>query len=127
MHAAHQKGIIHRDLKPANVLLAQPGDEPALNSPYGLPKIADFGLARSTEGAKGLTASGSPVGTPSYMAPEQAEGKKNHIGPATDVYALGAILTHARGSSPFTAPSTLGLTRGLAARFAAWGWTCRQT
>src|SRR5262249_26320375 len=58
----------------------------------GTPKLTDFGLARRLEGAPGLTQSGAPVGTPSYMAPEQAEGKSRDIRPAVDVYALGAIL-----------------------------------
>src|SRR6202045_160071 len=82
VHVAHQSGIVHRDLKPANVLLTRDGT----------PKVTDFGLARRLEGNGGLTLSGVPVGTPSYMAPEQARGQKAAIGPATDVYALGAIL-----------------------------------
>src|SRR5580704_8898556 len=80
MQAAHDKGVIHRDLKPANVLLA--GD--------GTPKITDFGLAKKLDEA-GQTQTGAIMGTPSYMAPEQAEGKKD-IGPPADIYALGAIL-----------------------------------
>src|SRR5207302_6585195 len=82
MHYAHQQGIIHRDLKPANVLLTTDGT----------PKITDFGLAKQLDSASGQTQTGSIMGTPSYMAPEQAAGRTREIGPATDIYALGAIL-----------------------------------
>src|SRR5260370_1884898 len=101
IQVAHQSGIVHRDLKPANVLLT--GD--------GTPKITDFGLARRLEGGGGLTLSGAPLGTPSYMAPEQAPRDKGAIGPAADVYALGAILYELlTGRPPFrseTAAATL--------------------
>jgi tetratricopeptide (TPR) repeat protein/tRNA A-37 threonylcarbamoyl transferase component Bud32 len=80
VHAAHELGIVHRDLKPANVLLAADGT----------PKIVDFGLAK--QGDVGLTATGDILGTPSYMAPEQATGATKAVGPAADIYALGAIL-----------------------------------
>jgi serine/threonine protein kinase len=93
VHYAHQKGVVHRDLKPANVLLAANGD----------PKIADFGLARALDDASELTATGQVVGTPSYMAPEQARGRAP-AGPAGDVYGLGAVLYAAlTGQPPFRA------------------------
>jgi WD40 repeat protein/serine/threonine protein kinase len=126
---AHRHHVVHRDLKPANILLASPlharvgtdgEDEPApvelgngaeAWSDYGLPKITDFGLAkRMDENGKG-THSGEVVGTPSYMAPEQAAGTASQLGPATDVYALGAILYEMlTGRPPFkgaTAVDTL--------------------
>jgi hypothetical protein len=93
MHAAHARGIVHRDLKPANVLLAEDGT----------PKIGDFGLAKQLDVA-GQTATGTVMGTPSYMAPEQARGQSKTLGPACDIYALGAILYHClTGRPPFVA------------------------
>jgi WD40 repeat protein/tRNA A-37 threonylcarbamoyl transferase component Bud32 len=104
VHAAHQKGIIHRDLKPANILF-QPGESRAAAAGSGpftglLPKIADFGLAKQLQTDSGQTASGAVLGTPSYMAPEQAGRRWGEIGPATDVYGLGSILYEMLGGRP---------------------------
>jgi len=79
--AAHSKGVVHRDLKPSNILITADG----------VPKVADFGLAKQL-GPENSTMTGSVMGTPAYMAPEQASGQGRRIGPQTDVYALGVIL-----------------------------------
>jgi serine/threonine protein kinase/WD40 repeat protein len=115
-HYAHEHGIVHRDLKPANILLQMTNDQfPMTNDQPGspslvignwslvIPKISDFGLVRWLDREQGLTQSGAIVGTPSYMPPEQADSKRNEIGPAADVYSLGAILYEMlTGRPPFT-------------------------
>src|SRR5207244_3070978 len=89
MHQAHQAGILHRDLKPANILFSPTGaatadeERPALSSLAA--KVADFGLARKRD-TGGHTRTGVVVGTPSYMAPEQASGRNRELGPACDTY-----------------------------------------
>jgi serine/threonine protein kinase/formylglycine-generating enzyme required for sulfatase activity len=103
--AAHQAGIIHRDLKPANILLVPPrrasasaelslaelSARPSL-ADFGMPKITDFGVAKRLDSSDAKTVTGAVIGTPSYMAPEQTGGTGYAVGPATDTYALGAIL-----------------------------------
>src|SRR5262249_11743210 len=104
VHTAHERGIVHRDLKPANVLLSKD---------YSSPKITDFGLAKRLDlgdaSGKGYrTQSGAILGSPNYMAPEQASGRNKQIGPACDVYALGAILYEClTGRPPFQAETPL--------------------
>ena len=98
IEAAHRAGVVHRDLKPGNVLLTA----------EGVPKVGDFGLAKLMDSDSALTCSGQVMGTPSYMAPEQAEGHSSRVGPTADVYALGAILYQAlTGRPPFLGDSAL--------------------
>jgi hypothetical protein len=82
LHFAHRNSVVHRDMKPANVLL----------DPEGVPKVADFGIAKRLTADSALTLSGAVIGTPTYMAPEQAKGTSRDVGAAADVYSLGAIL-----------------------------------
>jgi hypothetical protein len=117
VHAAHVRGIVHRDLKPANILLSISREPPAsahsafaggsrLNQAD--PKITDFGLAKRLGVDSGQSRSGILMGTPSYMAPEQAAGKRKEIGPAADVYALGGVLYEMlTGRPPFRGATAL--------------------
>ena len=99
VQAAHDHGVVHRDLKPQNVLL----------SADGTPKVADFGLAKMVDSNDGLTATGVVMGTPSYMAPEQAAGRRE-VGPEADIYALGAILYEClTGRPPFRGPTAMDI------------------
>ncbi|MCX7701733.1 MAG: serine/threonine protein kinase [Gemmataceae bacterium] len=100
MQHAHDHGIIHRDLKPSNILLTVDG----------MPKITDFGLAKRLDDDFSHTQSGTLLGTPDYMAPEQAEGRIRDIGPATDIYSMGCILYEMlTGRPPFRHESMIHL------------------
>ena len=103
MSSAHLAGIVHRDLKPANVLISQGGNSSTSVNVDNLgkhrPKITDFGLAKKVEQDSHQTQTGAIMGTPGYMAPEQAKGAKR-IGPAADIYSLGAILFHMVADKP---------------------------
>lgn len=100
VHHAHQHGILHRDLKPGNILLTRDGE----------PLVTDFGIARQLGVESGLTHTGQIIGTPHYMAPEQARGENRTLTPAADIYSLGAILYELlAGRKPFEGDSMLTL------------------
>jgi WD40 repeat protein/tRNA A-37 threonylcarbamoyl transferase component Bud32 len=123
IHVAHGEGVVHRDLKPANILFRTEGrgqmteKEKERLSPQSSvlsPVVSDFGLAQPIEGGMTLTQSGLLVGTPGYMAPEQASGQRALVGPATDTYALGVMLYQLlTGQLPFRGDSTLELLRAV--------------
>ncbi len=96
MEHAHAHGVLHRDLKPSNILLDEQGE----------PRVADFGLARHLDTDSSLTISKNVLGSPAYMPPEQAGGRRGECGPASDVYSLGAVLYHCvTGRPPFAGES----------------------
>lgn len=103
---AHQQGVLHRDLKPSNVLIDAASDQP---------RVTDFGLAKRQEGDASLTVTGQVLGSPNFMPPEQAAGKQEAIGTASDVYSLGAMLYHLlTGRPPFVADSLTATLRLVA-------------
>ncbi|MBN9691120.1 MAG: protein kinase [Verrucomicrobia bacterium] len=105
VHHAHLRGVLHRDLKPSNLLL----------DAEGLPHVSDFGLAKLADGDAGLTLSTSVLGTPAYMAPEQAEGRTREVGVPADVHALGVILFELlTGRVPFEGGSAVEILRRVA-------------
>jgi eukaryotic-like serine/threonine-protein kinase len=126
MSYVHSQGVLHRDIKPGNILLQEPAgatSDPASeigvssSRPFSLPwipRLTDFGLARSSEATAGWTHSGTMLGTLAYMAPEQADRKAGPVGPATDIHALGAVLYEClTGRAPFQGASEADVLRQI--------------
>src|SRR5262249_6878289 len=113
IHHAHQRGIIHRDLKPGNVLLQEvesAHDTEGWPPDLGVPRVCDFGLACHLDAPHDQTHTGAVLGTPDYMAPEQAAGRPRDVSVTTDVYGLGAILYQClTGRPPFAEESGMAL------------------
>lgn len=106
VEVAHRQGVLHRDLKPANVLIAETSEDP--KEWMSTVKIVDFGLAKPSEGSSSLTETGIAVGTPEYVAPEQALGEKQHVGARADIFALGVIFYELlSGNPPFRGATPL--------------------
>jgi serine/threonine-protein kinase len=102
VHFAHQHGILHRDLKPSNILIDASGE----------PHVTDFGLAKRMTGEGGITMTGGVLGSPNYMAPEQASGQSKQMTNAADIYSLGAIFYELlTGQPPFQADTPLAIIR----------------
>ena len=120
VHYAHGNGIVHRDLKPANILLqigdggprvddgTRPNQSAIRNLQSAVPKLTDFGLAKRLAVDSSETRDGDVIGTPSYMSPEQAAGKTDQVGLATDIYSLGVVLYELlTGHVPLEGQSTI--------------------